>query len=196
MLPDMRVAIVADQAVVAAHEAPHVVAKAAVPLRPARARELADLVEAAGVPRLGDHLRVGELLGELDVPDDRRELHRRAVAAAVQHRALVEAEAVDVHLLDPVLQAVDDELLHDRMVRVDRVPAARVVHVVLRLGRVRAGSSASLPSPLKLIVGPMWLPSAVWLKTTSRITSIPALCSAFTMSRNSSRCEPSSGLMQ
>ena len=40
--------------------------------------------------------------------------------------------------------------------------------------------------PLKLIVGPLWLPSAVWLKTTSRITSIPALCSALTMSRNSS----------
>ena len=29
-------------------------------------------------------------------------------------------------------------------------------------------------------------PSAVWLNTTSRITSIPARCSAFTISRNSS----------
>ena len=53
--------------------------------------------------------------------------------AAVQDRALVEAEAVDVHLLDPVVQAVEDELLHDRVVAVDRVPAAGVVHVVLRL---------------------------------------------------------------
>ena len=40
----------------------------------------------------------------------------------------------------------------------------------------------------------MWLPSAVWLKTTSRITSIPALCSALTMSRNSVICEPCVGV--
>ena len=36
------------------------------------------------------------------------------------------------------------------------------------------------------MVGPAWSPSAVWLKTTSRMTSMPARCSAFTMSRNSS----------
>ena len=94
------------------------------------------MVEAAGVPRLGDHLRVGELFRQLDAPDDGRELHRRAVAAASEHRPLVEAEAVDVHLLDPVVQAVDDELLDDRVVRVDRVAAPGVVHVVLPLGRV------------------------------------------------------------
>src|SRR5947207_2774400 len=43
-----------------------------------------------------------------------------------------------------------------------------------------------LHSPRKLSVGPVWSPSAVWLKTTSRMTSIPARCSALTMSRNSS----------
>ena len=40
--------------------------------------------------------------------------------------------------------------------------------------------------PLKQSVGPSWLPSAVWLNTTSRITSMPARCRALTMSRNSS----------
>ena len=39
--------------------------------------------------------------------------------------------------------------------------------------------------PLNDSVGPMWLPSAVWLYTTSRITSIPASCSALTISLNS-----------
>src|SRR6266852_8409921 len=37
------------------------------------------------------------------------------------------------------------------------------------------------------MVGPLWSPSAVWLNTTSRMTSMPARCSALTMSRNSSR---------
>ena len=73
MLPDIRVAIVGDEAEVAADEAADVVAEAAVPLRPARPREPADVVEAAGVPRLRDHLRLRELLGELDAPHDRRE---------------------------------------------------------------------------------------------------------------------------
>ena len=40
--------------------------------------------------------------------------------------------------------------------------------------------------PRKQSVGPSWSPSAVWLKTTSRMTSMPARCSALTMSRNSS----------
>ena len=35
--------------------------------------------------------------------------------------------------------------------------------------------------PRKHNVGPHWSPSAVWLKTTSRITSRPAPCSACTM---------------
>ena len=40
--------------------------------------------------------------------------------------------------------------------------------------------------PRKQSVGPRWSPSAVWLNTTSRMTSMPARCSALTMSRNSS----------
>ena len=39
--------------------------------------------------------------------------------------------------------------------------------------------------PRKLSVGPVRSPSAVWLNTTSRMTSMPARCRALTMSRNS-----------
>ena len=53
-----------------------------------------------------------------------------------------------------------------------------------------------LSRPRKLIVGPSWLPSPVWLKTTSRMTSMPALWSALTMSRNSRTWLPSSGATQ
>ena len=45
----------------------------------------------------------------------------------------IEAEAVDVHLLHPVPQAVHDQLQHLRMAHVERIAGARVVHVVARI---------------------------------------------------------------
>ena len=130
-LPAIRAAIFDDHALVALDEAPDVVAEAAVPLRPAEAGEVADLVQPAGVPGLGDDLGVGQLVVELDVPEDRRIVHRVAVRAARQDRGEVEAEAVDVHLADPEEQALGDELLDQRDVAVERVPAARQVRVEL-----------------------------------------------------------------
>ena len=44
--------------------------------------------------------------------------------------------------------------------------------------------------PRKQIVGPMWLPSAVWLYTTSRMTSMPASWNARTMPLNSLTAPP------
>ena len=54
----------AEQAAVAAHEAAHRVAVAAVPLGPAKAGEVADLVEAGGVPGLGDDAACGPAISE------------------------------------------------------------------------------------------------------------------------------------
>ena len=108
--------------VVALDEAPDVVAEAAVPLGPAEAREVADLVEPAGVPGLGDDLGVGQLVVELDVPEDRRVVHRAAVRPARQDRGEVEAEAVDVHLADPEAQALGDELLDQRELQLNVFP--------------------------------------------------------------------------
>ena len=100
--------------------------------RPLR-REVADLVATrADVPRLGD---------QLDLADDRVLLHELeegrepvdVVELARQRRGEVEAEAVDVHLGDPVAQRVHDQLQRVRVAGVERVPGAGVVHVVLRL---------------------------------------------------------------
>ena len=52
---------------------------------------------------------------------------------AGQGAGKVEAEAVDVHLDDPVAQAVHDELQHARVLHVERVAAAGEVHVVARV---------------------------------------------------------------
>jgi hypothetical protein len=84
------------------------------------------------------------------------------VQLARQRRSQVEAEAVDVHLQHPVAQRVHDQLQHARVLHVERVAAAGVVHVVAWLsgdqpvvgGVVDAASDS---------VGPSWLPSAVWL---------------------------------
>ena len=52
---------------------------------------------------------------------------------ARQRRGQVEAEAVDVALEDEVAERVHDQPQHRRMHRVERVPRARVVHVVPRV---------------------------------------------------------------
>src|SRR5687767_1573624 len=113
------------------------VAELVVPLGPAR-RKTADLVAArAAVPGLGDQLDLGEA----------RVLHHRLHEAVVrveaawlarQDGAQVEAEAVDVHLLGPVAQAVAHHLDHHRVREIERVAGAGVVDVVALLVRHQA----------------------------------------------------------
>ena len=86
--------------------------------RPA-GREAADLVAAgADVPGLGDQLDVRQhrVLRERVEEAARRGRSRRPSRA--ERRREVEAEAVDVHLLDPVAQRVHDHLQHARMAQV------------------------------------------------------------------------------
>ena len=73
------------------------------------------------------------------------------------------------------------------MAHVQRVAGAGVIHVITRIV-ASDDSKRELSMPLKLSVGPSWLPSAVWLYTTSRITSMPARCSVLTMFLNSPTC--------
>ena len=115
------------------------VAEAVVPLAPAR-QIGAQLVAAAGrVPGLGDQLDAGQ--GRV-LPDS---LEERCVAVeaawvvrvgqghAPQHRGQIEAETVDVHLLDPVAQRVHDHLQRHIVAGVDAVAGAGVVGVVGRI---------------------------------------------------------------
>ena len=108
------------------------VAVAAVPLRPQR-REVADLVAAlADVPRLGDQLDLRHDGVLLDEVEERRQLVDGEQLAG-QRRGEVEAEPVDVHLGDPVAQAVHDQLQHVRVADVEAVAGAREVDVVAGL---------------------------------------------------------------
>ena len=115
---------------VALDEPAHVVPEVAVPLGPAApAREAAHLVEAGGVPGLGDELHVGHHRVGRDRLEERRVRKHLAVAAAAEDRRQVEAEAVDVHLGHPVAQCGEDLEAQHRVVAVHRVAAAGVVEV-------------------------------------------------------------------
>ena len=115
-----------------APEVAHRVAIDAIPLRP-QDREVADLVTArADVPRLGDQLHLGQ---DRVLVDDVEEAGEAVdvVELARERAGEVEAEAVDVALVDPVAQRVHDQPQHARMDGVERVPGAREVHVEVRV---------------------------------------------------------------
>ena len=136
----------ADHVRIAPPEAAQVVAVVAVPFGPAQAAERAHLIAAGGVPRLGDDLRVGQQRVFGDRLDHRRIGHQLAVAVAAEDRRQIEAEAVDVIVVDPVAEAMEDHLADDRMVAVERVAAAGVV--AIRAGRrFRACSRRGFPAP-------------------------------------------------
>ena len=100
-----------QDALVALPELTHDVAEAVVELEPA-GREVADLIAAgADVPGLGDQLDAAQ---HPVLPDRAEEaaVGIEAVLLAPERRGEVEAEAVDVHLLDPVAQRVGDHLQH------------------------------------------------------------------------------------
>ncbi len=100
---------VGEGALVALPEAADGVAVFAVPLGPDDG-EVADLIAAvADVPGLGDELDVGEGGILVDGVEEARELGD-VVELAGEGAGEVEAEAVDVHLGDPVAERVHDHL--------------------------------------------------------------------------------------
>ena len=94
------------------------------------------------------------------------------MAIAAEHRGEIEAEAVDVHLHHPVAQRVEDEIAHDRMRRIDRLSGAGEV-TVEALVVVQPVVDRVVDSPESRPSAPARCLRTVWLKTTSRITSIP-----------------------
>src|SRR5262249_48966279 len=110
--------------VLAAEEVADVVAESAIPLLPGVPDEAPDLVETGRVPRLGNELRAGEGRVGLDVPEYRRVRQRLTVRIAGEDRRQVEAEAVDMHFLDPVAETVHDHPPNHRVVGIEGVPAA------------------------------------------------------------------------
>mmetsp|Transcript_15555 Transcript_15555/g.39374 ORF Transcript_15555/g.39374 Transcript_15555/m.39374 type:complete len:524 (-) Transcript_15555:346-1917(-) len=139
-------------------EVAHRVSELSVPLKPPAALasgEVANLVQATAVPRLGDQLRSPPEHGILvDGVNQRRQFERRAhrhvgVSRAArggrravprrsrQRRREIEAESVNVVLGHPVAQAVEDKLPAHGVVGSHRISAPAVVVVVTTLSVVR-----------------------------------------------------------
>jgi len=107
----------------------HVVAILAIPFRP-QDGEVADLVSTfAHVPGLGDQLHRGNDRVLMDAVEEAGE-PAHVVKLPREGGGEIEAEAIDVHLADPVTEAVHQELKHPRMHHVQRVSRAGVIHVV------------------------------------------------------------------
>src|SRR5262249_34452719 len=87
------------------------------------------LVEAARVPRFRNQFRSGQHWVCLNVPDYRWVIHRMPHLVARENRSEVKAKSIDVHLLDPVTEAIKNHPPDDRMVRIQGVAGARIVGV-------------------------------------------------------------------
>ena len=69
------------------------------------------------------------------VENRRRGQIDRAVAAAGEDRSQVEAKSIDLHLLDPIAQAVDDQPADGAVGGLQGVAGAAVVGVGMLAGR-------------------------------------------------------------
>ena len=123
-----------ERALRAAQEIPRVVAEPSVPLLPTVAHKVAHLVKAGSIPGLGDELGARQQGVRLDVPDHRRTGHHVARGVTREDRGEIEAEAVHMHLGDPVAEAVQNEAADDGMVGIEGVAGAAVVGVAGAVG--------------------------------------------------------------
>src|SRR5262249_44538438 len=101
-----------------------------VPLGPAIDREVANLVEATGVPRLSDEFGIGEPFIQLNMPKSRRVFEGSAISTTSQNRGLIQAESIYMHLFYPVLQAFCDQLGCDRVVALEGVSAPTIIGII------------------------------------------------------------------
>ena len=119
----------ADLAFIAFPKTPDLISILPVPLRP-EDRKIAHLIAAVpNVPRLRDQLGLGEhrvLVNDFEKGVEF--VHPFLVAG--KGRCQIETEAIHVHIVHPVPQAIHHELERTRMEEVERVPGPGEIHVV------------------------------------------------------------------
>src|SRR5262245_51811723 len=108
---------------VAPPELTDAIAKLIIELRPARGEPTELIATRPKIPRFGD---------QLDLAEDRVLAYRikktaaliEAMRLAAERCCQIEAETVDMHLLDPVAQAVHDQLQDAGVAEIERVAGA------------------------------------------------------------------------
>ena len=111
-------------------ETPHIIPVASVPFRPAfPGRERTHLIESAGIPGLGNELDISKDRIEGQTPQQRRLIQGSAVITAPEDGRQIEPETVHPVVRHPVAETVEDQLLNDRVITVQRISAATEVIV-------------------------------------------------------------------
>ena len=112
----------------------HGVAVFTVPFHPA-GRKITDLIPAlAQIPRFGDQFGRGDGRILIDRVEESAQLVY-VLQFAGERGSQIEAKPIDVHLRDPVAQAVHHELYRMRVHHVERVAATGIIHVMARVAR-------------------------------------------------------------
>ena len=91
------------------------------------------LVKAAGVPRLRDELRVRQDRIIDDAANERRILQGLSVPVSGEDAGQIKTKTADMVFHHPVAKAVQNIILHKRIIAVYCVAAAAVVGVVLMI---------------------------------------------------------------
>ena len=102
----------------------------AVPFPPGVAYEASHLIKAGRIPCLRNQFGAGEDGIRLDIPENRGRFERATCFVSVENGSEVKAEPIDVHLSDPVSEAVENEAAHDRVVGVQCVTGTAVIGVM------------------------------------------------------------------
>src|SRR6185437_11653710 len=116
-------------AFIPAQEAPGIITKTSIPFLPGISDKAANLIESSRIPGFGDHLRSGKYRIRLDVPQKRRIGHESTVRITCEDGRQIEAEAIHVHLFDPIAEAVYNHAPDGGIIRIQRVPGATKVGV-------------------------------------------------------------------
>src|SRR6476646_8333139 len=119
-----------DHPLLASEEASDIVAKSSVPLFPTVTDETPHLVKASSIPGFSDELCTREHWVRLDIPQYGWRRHSVSGRIAREDRSQVEAEAVNMHLADPIAQAVDDHPADNGMIGIKRVATPAVVGIL------------------------------------------------------------------
>ena len=114
---------------IAAPEPPHPVAVAVVPFGEGGGKTAQLIAARPDVPGLGDQLDAGQ---HRILPQriEKAALRVKAMGLAPQHGGQIEAEAIDMAVLDPVAQRIHHQAQDRRPRQVQRVAGSGVVHIL------------------------------------------------------------------
>ncbi len=116
-----------DTTIVTFQKTAHVIAKLSVPFLPAVTDKTADLIQPSHVPRFGNKLYSRQGRVRFYVPEDRRIFERMPLTIPGEYGCQVEAEAINMHFLNPVVETIDNKPSNYMMIGIKCITTAGVI---------------------------------------------------------------------